>query len=289
MVLKSKKAYTIFIVPAAILILTFLIYPLIKTFWYSFTSWKNFSPKAAWAGLENYSRLIADPIISKSIKNTFVMMFFVVIFQVGFALVLAMFVSTTRKTFKFFRTVYFFPIVISATAIGLMFKLIYGYEYGLLNYIVELFGGERQVWINEATSIYLVTIPTMWQYVGFYFVIYLTGMSKIPDEIYESAELDGINAWQKAVYITIPMIRDVICSVVILVISGCFKVFDMVYIITEGGPMNSSELLSTYMYNMAFRRYNGGYASAIAVLMILIGVALTLVLRKILEPKENYS
>lgn len=287
--MKSKKAYTIFIVPAAILILTFLIYPLIKTFWYSFTSWKNFSPKAAWAGLENYSRLIADPIISKSIKNTFVMMFFVVIFQVGFALVLAMFVSTTRKTFKFFRTVYFFPIVISATAIGLMFKLIYGYEYGLLNYIVELFGGERQVWINEATSIYLVTIPTMWQYVGFYFVIYLTGMSKIPDEIYESAELDGINAWQKAVYITIPMIRDVICSVVILVISGCFKVFDMVYIITEGGPMNSSELLSTYMYNMAFRRYNGGYASAIAVLMIVIGVALTLVLRKILEPKENYS
>ena len=93
----------------------------------------------------------------------------------------------------------------------------------------------------------------------------------------------------KAVYITIPMIRDVICSVVILVISGCFKVFDMVYIITEGGPMNSSELLSTYMYNMAFRRYNGGYASAIAVLMIVIGVALTLVLRKILEPKENYS
>lgn len=287
--MKSKKAYTIFIVPAAILILTFLIYPLIKTFWYSFTSWKNFSPKAAWAGLENYSRLIADPIISKSIRNTFVMMFFVVIFQVGFALVLAMFVSTTRKTFKFFRTVYFFPIVISATAIGLMFKLIYGYEYGLLNYIVELFGGERQVWINEATSIYLVTIPTMWQYVGFYFVIYLTGMSKIPDEIYESAELDGINAWQKAVYITIPMIRDVICSVVILVISGCFKVFDMVYIITEGGPMNSSELLSTYMYNMAFRRYNGGYASSIAVLMIVIGVALTLVLRKILEPKENYS
>ena len=287
--MKSKKAYTIFIVPAAILILTFLIYPLIKTFWYSFTSWKNFSPKAAWAGLENYSRLIADPIISKSIRNTFVMMFFVVIFQVGFALVLAMFVSTTRKTFKFFRTVYFFPIVISATAIGLMFKLIYGYEYGLLNYIVELFGGERQVWLNEVTSIYLVTIPTMWQYVGFYFVIYLTGMSKIPDEIYESAELDGINAWQKAVYITIPMIRDVICSVVILVISGCFKVFDMVYIITEGGPMNSSELLSTYMYNMAFRRYNGGYASAIAVLMIVIGVALTLVLRKILEPKENYS
>ncbi len=289
MVLKNKRQFTVFLIPAAVLILTFLIYPLFKTIWYSFTSWKNFSPVADWTGIDNYKRLFSDTIISASIKHTFTMMAFVVVFQVGLSLVLAMFVSTVKKTFKFFRTVYFFPIVISATAIGLMFKLIYGYEYGLLNYIVGLFGVDKQVWINENTSIYLVTIPTMWQYVGFYFVIYLTGMSKIPEEIYESAELDGINSLQKAIYITIPMIKDVICSVVILVISGCFKVFDMVYIITEGGPMNSSELLSTYMYNMAFRRYNGGYASAIAVLMIVLGVVLTMFMRKLLEPKENYD
>ncbi len=287
MVLKSKKHFLIFIIPALILISTFLIYPLFKTFYYSFTSWKNFSPKSTWIALDNYKRLISDPIIGKSLKNTFIMMVFVFMFQVVFSLVLAMLVSTARRTFRIFRTIYFFPIVISATAIGLMFKLIYGYEYGLLNYIVTFFGGDKKVWINEATSIYLVTIPTMWQYVGFYFVIYLTGMSKIPSEIYESAELDGINAFQKAWYITIPMIKDVICSVVILVISGCFKVFDMVYIITEGGPLNSSELLSTYMYNMAFRRYNGGYASSIAVLMIVLGVALTLFMRRILEPRAE--
>ena len=98
----------------------------------------------------------------------------------------------------------------------------------------------------------------MWQYVGFYFVIFLTGMSKISPDIYESAELDGIRPWQKAVYITIPMMRDVLASAVVLVISGCFKVFDMVYVITNGGPMNSSQLLSTYMYSMAFEKYNGG-------------------------------
>lgn len=128
----------------------------------------------------------------------------------------------------------------------------------------------------------------MWQYVGFYFVIFLTGMSKIPSDIYESSELDGITPFQKAIYITIPMIRDVITSVVILVISGCFKVFDMVYVITGGGPMNSSELLSTYMYSTAFRNYNGGYASAIAIVMIIFGVVLSNVLRRILEPKEVY-
>lgn len=288
MVLRNKKYYCLFLAPAVALILGFLIYPLLKTVYYSFTSWRNFSPKQTWTGLSNYIRLINDPVIVKAIKNTFVMMIGVVFFQVGVSLLLAIMVSSTKKLFKFFRTTYFLPILISATAIGLMFKLIYGYEYGLLNLFVEFFGGEKQVWINEKTSIFLVTIPIMWQYVGFYFVIYLTGMSKIPSEIYESAELDGITPFKKAIYITIPMIRDVLTSVAILVISGCFKVFDMVYVITEGGPLNSSELLSTYMYSTAFRSYNGGYASAIAIVMIVMGVLITMVLRKVLEPKESY-
>jgi raffinose/stachyose/melibiose transport system permease protein len=127
----------------------------------------------------------------------------------------------------------------------------------------------------------------MWQYVGFYFIIFLAGISKIPQEIYESAELDGISPFRRAVSITIPLMRDVITSSVILVISGCFKVFDMVYVITEGGPLNSSELLSTYMYNMAFIKYNGGYASAIAIVMILLGTGITVVMRKVLEPKSD--
>nr|WP_321261249.1 sugar ABC transporter permease [uncultured Sphaerochaeta sp.] len=289
MVFRSKRHYVTFLVPAAVLIVVFLIYPLFRTVFYSFTSWKNFSPKQTWTGLANYSRMINDPVVLVSIRNTLIMMVGVFLFQVGLSLVLAIMVTELKKLFKFFRTVYFFPVLISATAIGLMFKLIYGYEYGLLNLFFGLFGKENRVWINARTSIFLVTIPIMWQYVGFYFVIYLTGMSKIPQEIYESAQMDGITAFQKAIYITLPMLRDVITSVVILVISGCFKVFDLVYVITGGGPLNSSELLSTYMYDTAFRRYNGGYASALAILMICIGVGLTMILRKFLEQKESYQ
>lgn len=287
MVLRNKKYYSMFIAPASVLVIIFLIYPLFKTLFYSFTSWKNFSPKQSWIGLDNYVRMFKDPVIAKSIKNTFIMIAGVFFFQVGLSLVLAILVSGTKRLFKLFRTVYFFPILISATAIGLMFKLIYGYEYGLLNLIIGLFGQNKQVWITKESSIYLVTIPIMWQYVGFYFVIYLTGMSKIPEEIYESAEIEGISPFQKAIYLTIPMLRDVITSVVILVVAGCFKVFDLVFVITGGGPLNSSELLSTYMYGMAFRRYNGGYASSIAILMIFIGVSLTMIINRMLVPKEQ--
>ena len=168
-----------------------------------------------------------------------------------------------------------------------MFTLIYKYEYGLLNYFITLIGGEKQVWINEKTSIYLALIPVVWQYVGFYFVIFLTGISNISSDIYESAMLDGIRPVQKAVYITVPMLRSVLTSSIVLVVSGCFKVFDIIFMFTNGGPLDSSQLLSTYMYQKAFARGNGGYASSIAIVMIVLGVAVTSVLRKMLQGGEE--
>jgi raffinose/stachyose/melibiose transport system permease protein len=286
MVHKSKRYFYLFLAPALFLVAVFIIYPLIRTVFYSFTNWRNFSVKQTFNGIQNYVQIIRDPIIRVSLKNTFFMMFFVFLFQMIVAMILAMLLDSTKHLFKFFRTVFFFPILISATAIGLMFRLMYTYEYGLLNYFVTLFGGEKKVWLTEQSAMFMVTIPIMWQYVGFYFVIFMAGISKIPADIYESAELDGIGPFQKAVYITVPLMRDVITSAAILIISGCFKVFDMVFIITNGGPLNASQLLSTYMYNMAFTRANNGYASAIAIVMIILGTGITVIMRKILEPRD---
>lgn len=283
---KRQRTAIIFLIPAVVL-LCFMIYPLGKTIFYSFTAWYNFSTEQTFIGLDNYKELIADPVIRVALRNTVILMAGVLIFQIGFALILAIMVDGIRHCFKFFRTIYFFPIVISATAIGLMFTLIYKYEYGLLNYFVVLFGGEKQVWINEKSSIYLALIPVVWQYVGFYFVIFLTGIANIPADIYESAMLDGIRPLQKAAYITIPMLRSVLTSSIVLVISGCFKVFDIIFMVTNGGPLDSSQLLSTYMYQKAFARGNGGYASSIAIVMIVLGVAVTSVLRKLLSGGEE--
>ena len=284
---KRQRTAIIFLIPAVVLLLCFMIYPLGKTIFYSFTAWYNFSTEQTFIGLDNYKELIADPVIRVALRNTVILMAGVLIFQIGFALILAIMVDGIRHCFKFFRTIYFFPIVISATAIGLMFTLIYKYEYGLLNYFVVLFGGEKQVWINEKSSIYLALIPVVWLYVGFYFVIFLTGIANIPADIYESAMLDGIRPLQKAAYITIPMLRSVLTSSIVLVISGCFKVFDIIFMVTNGGPLDSSQLLSTYMYQKAFARGNGGYASSIAIVMIVLGVAVTSVLRKLLSGGEE--
>lgn len=284
---KRQRTAIIFLIPAVVLLLCFMIYPLGKTIFYSFTAWYNFSTEQTFIGLDNYKELIADPVIRVALRNTVILMAGVLIFQIGFALILAIMVDGIRHCFKFFRTIYFFPIVISATAIGLMFTLIYKYEYGLLNYFVVLFGGEKQVWINEKSSIYLALIPVVWQYVGFYFVIFLTGIANIPADIYESAMLDGIRPLQKAAYITIPMLKSVLTSSIVLVISGCFKVFDIIFMVTNGGPLDSSQLLSTYMYQKAFARGNGGYASSIAIVMIVLGVAVTSVLRKLLSGGEE--
>jgi len=284
---KRQRTALLFLLPAVVLLLCFMIYPLGKTIYYSFTAWYNFSAVQTFIGLENYKDLIRDPVVKTALRNTAILMAGVLLFQIGFALILAILVDGVRHCFKFFRTIYFFPIVISATAIGLMFTLIYKYEYGLLNYFITLFGGEKQVWINEKTSIYLALIPVVWQYVGFYFVIFLTGITNISSDIYESAMLDGIRPVQKAVYITVPMLRSVLTSSIVLVVSGCFKVFDIIFMVTNGGPLDSSQLLSTYMYQKAFARGNGGYASSIAIVMIVLGVAVTSVLRKMLQGGEE--
>ncbi|MFA9382101.1 MAG: carbohydrate ABC transporter permease, partial [Acetanaerobacterium sp.] len=232
MVLKDKRYVILLLAPALLLVTFFLLVPLVRTVGYSMTAWYNFSVNKTFIGFENYKQVFNDPIIKIALKNTGILVVGVLIFQIGISLMLALLVDSAKHLFKFFRTVYFFPIVISATAIGLMFSLIYKYDYGLLNYFFVLLGMERQVWLTQASAVFLVLIPVYWQYVGFYFVIFLTGISKIPEEIYESADLDGIRPFQKAFYITIPMLKEIIASSLILVVAGCFKVFDMIYIIT---------------------------------------------------------
>jgi raffinose/stachyose/melibiose transport system permease protein len=277
----------LFLFPALAFILIFLIIPLFRTIYYSMTKWYNFSPRQEFILFQNYRDIFSDKIIRLALTNTGIMILGVLLFQIVLSLILAICADSVNHAFRFFRTVFFFPIVISATAIGLMFSLIYKYDYGLLNYLMQFLGLERQVWLTKESALYMVLIPICWQYVGFYFVIFLTGISKISEDIYESARLDGIRPVQKAIYITIPMLKDILISNLVLVVSGCFRVFDMIYIVTGGGPLNASELLSSYMYRKAFMDYNVGYASAIAIVMIVIGLSLTGVLRVVANRIEG--
>jgi len=282
-VFKNKKYAIIFLLPALILTGILIYYPLFATIYYSFYNWRDFSNFRSFIGLENYKRLIEDIAVHKALLNTMIMLIAVIIFQIGIALILALLVHSISKGYKFFRTVYFFPVAISGTAIGLMFYLAYGYDYGFLNSILTSLGKEKIVWITENSALIMVLIPIIWQYVGFYFVIFLSALSKIPQDFYDSALIDGASKFHRAIYISIPLIWDVISVAISLAIVGTFKVFDIVYVITGGGPMNASQVLGTYLYNVAFTGQNQGYASAIGTLIIILGVILSIFANRVLK------
>lgn len=292
MIYKKKWPLIIFLLPSLIFLIVFLYIPFfnnIKNSLFDMTTpvlldgqvWK-------FIGIDNYSRMLTDPDLRIAIWNSLKMMFLTIIFQVGIAFILAVLVSNIKKMQQFFRTVYFFPVVISATAIGLIFKLFYNYNGGMLNQILETFGQEPVNWLKPTLAFIMVAIPTLWSYVGFYFVIILTGLSDIPDEIYEVASIDGCSKFKQVFYITIPMLRGVICTCVVLAVTGALKVFDLPWVLVpNGAPQGLTHFLGTYMYQSTFGMNNYDYGSALAVLIVILGIVVSRVVNTIVQPDKD--
>ncbi|MDU4324971.1 sugar ABC transporter permease [uncultured Clostridium sp.] len=292
MIYKKKWPLIIFLLPSLIFLIVFLYIPFfnnIKNSLFDMTTpvlldgqvWK-------FIGIDNYRRMLTDPDLRIAIWNSLKMMFLTIIFQVGIAFILAVLVSNIRKMQQFFRTVYFFPVVISATAIGLIFKLFYNYNGGMLNQILETFGQEPVNWLKPTLAFIMVAIPTLWSYVGFYFVIILTGLSDIPDEIYEVASIDGCSKFKQVFYITIPMLRGVICTCVVLAVTGALKVFDLPWVLVpNGAPQGLTHFLGTYMYQSTFGMNNYDYGSALAVLIVILGIVVSRVVNTIVQPDKD--
>jgi raffinose/stachyose/melibiose transport system permease protein len=240
----------------------------------------------------NYTRLFTDPNMLTSYKNTFIMMLCTLIFQVGLAIVLAILVDAIPRGAEFFRTIYFFPIVISATALGALFLIIFKYSSvypkdGLLNgLIVSLFGGTG-VNFFEGNNIYIpMLVPVVWQYIGFYFVILATGLNNISMDIYEAARIDGVNPMQRVTYITLPLLRNTICTCVTLGITGSLKVFDLPYVLlgTEAGG-GKGWLMATYMNKMS-GDVDVDFAATIGIAMVILGVVVSQLANKVFSQRD---
>ncbi|MFC7441467.1 carbohydrate ABC transporter permease [Laceyella putida] len=281
----DRSVIFLFLLPTVLLTGVFLYYPfirsIIKSFYYSDGLFVN-----RFVGLDNYIRLAEDEVVKMATLNTLEIMLYAVVFQVGLGVVLAILVDSIRFGKNFFRSTFFFPVAISATAIGLMFTLFYNYDNGMLNQILVHFGFKKIVWMTEETSLLAVAIPTIWQYVGFYFVIVLTAMSKIPDDFYEAAQLEGITGFQKTIHITIPLIWSDVKTSILLAITGALKVFELVFIISGGGPANSSEVLGTYMYQKTFTSQAFGYGATIAVWIVILGLLFSFIAQHLLKQEE---
>lgn len=209
--------------------------------------------------------------------------------QVGIALILAIMVDNIKYGVKFFRTVYFFPIVISATALGLLFNLIFLYDKGMLNQLLELFGKtDLTDWKSKSYALVTMMLPVVWQYVGFYFVIIETGLNNIPTELYESAAIDGATRLQRVRYISIPMIHNTLCTCLVLGVTGALKVFDLPWtMFPKGMPMKSTFLTGTYMYYQTMNAKDVDYGSTLAVLIVLLGIVLSKAAKTIFKEREE--
>jgi raffinose/stachyose/melibiose transport system permease protein len=274
-----------FLLPTIIFVLLFLYLPFIVSVFNSLYDIPNITGiDKNFVGLKNYKDLFTDPIILSAVKNTFIMILLTVIFEVGLAIVLALLVDTTKAAQKFYRTVFFFPVVISATAIGLMFILFYDYNIGLLNQMLIKLGREPKLWMEEGKALLMLAVPIVWQYIGFYFVIILTGIATIPEDIYESAYLEGATGFQKIIYITLPLIRGVIKTCLILVITGTFKVFDLAWTIAPRGmPNETTYLLGTYQYKTVYEASRVGYGCTIAVFIVVLGFLISIAVNKLFK------
>lgn len=279
----DRKYILMFLFPTALLMTIFLYYPFFKSLYLSFYRTSGFFEKK-FIGWDNYERLFTDKLLGAATLHTLEIMLYVIVFQVGIALLLAVLVDNINKFKGFYRTVFFFPVVISGTAISLLFVLFYNYNFGLLNNILANFGLEKVLWLDEKNALRAVSIPTVWHYVGFYFVLFLTAMSKIPADFYEAAKLEGITGFQKTTKLTIPLIMSDIKVVITLAITGTMKVFEFIWVITSG--QNGTEVLGTYMYKKAMVDQNFGYGSTVAIYMVVFGVLLAMLANRLLKRDE---
>ncbi len=291
-VFKKKTPLLFFLIPAFAFLGLYLFYPFIMNIANSFSQISGLGTAAE--GLNdpwylNYAKLFSDPLMGTALKNSLLLMVCTIVFQVGIALALALLVDNIRRGHEFFRTVYFFPIVISATALGLLFNLIFLYNGGMLNQLFEkVFGITEFIdWKDESHYLLTMFSPVMWQYVGFYFVILITGLNNISPEIYEAAQLDGASGWKRVRYVTLPLLHNVLCTCLVLAITGALKAFDLPWVMMGSGiPMDKSWLTGTYMYNQTFLRSDVDYGSTIAIVIVVLGVTISKLANKVFKEKD---
>ncbi|HKL13266.1 MAG TPA: sugar ABC transporter permease [Halanaerobiales bacterium] len=283
--MKLRKTYTpyLFLVPALIFMGIFLFYPIVDVFRLSFTNY-NMIQEASYVGNQNYQDLLNDPLFWKTLKNSFIYLIGVVPLLVILPIFIAILVNRKLKGIKWFRAAYYIPVVTSMVVVGIMWKWLYRGN-GLLNYLLQTIGliNEPISWLTSTDyALYSVMAVTIWKGLGYYMVIYLAGLQSIPQDLYEVAQIDGANWWQKHLHITIPLLKPSILLVTILSSIAAMKVFTEVYVMTKGGPINSSKTLVFYIYEKAFENLNLGYAAAMGFVLFVIIFILSFINFKVL-------
>ena len=272
--MKNRLAILLFLLPALILFIGIIVIPIFMSGYYSFLDWDGIT-KSTFVGFQNYIQMFTKRTIGlgDAMRNAFVLAALSVVIQLPISLFFALTLAKGIRGERFYISVFFIPVVISTTVIGQLWLKIYNPEYGIINSFLRTVGlGEfAKTWLGDAsTALVAVFIPILWQYVGYHMLPMYTGIKSQPQELREAAMIDGASEWQISRYVTIPLLRPVLQVCVIFAVTGSLKIFDLVYVLTNGGPAHASEVPTTIMVKMLFLRNNYGIGSSIAMAIIFL-------------------
>ena len=265
----------------------FFVGPLFFTLWVSTHRWDLLAAEKPFIGLANYREMFRDPLFWNALRNTAIYALYVPV-TMALALGAALIVNQRLRGIRFIRAVVFLPYVVSYVAIAIVWQWIFNFDYGLLNHVLRLVNLPPVDWLaNPKTALVAVMIVSAWVQVGYQMVVYLAGLQGIPESFYEAARLDGARGWQRLRYITLPLLRPVTVFIFVTGVIWSFQVFTLVYVMTEGGPVHSTDVLVYQIYQNAWEFRRLGYASAMSWVLFALLLALTLIQWRVLNRRVD--
>jgi ABC-type sugar transport system permease subunit len=279
----------LFLLPALVIFTAFVIYPIVGSLYYSLTDWDGLAPSPHFVGLANFQQLLSDPTVFINVKNTLIFAAGVMVVQNGVALLLALILDGFLRRLTFLRVLFLIPAMFSALAIGYTWSYIYSPTFGFLDTFLSKIGltGLQQDWLgNPHLTLASLIFTNSWEFMGLSMVIFLAGLQAVPTELYEAASIDGTSGWQRFRHITFPLIAPAVTINVVLTMIGSMKTFDLIFVMTNGGPGNASQTLALRIYNEAFNLNHFGYATAVGIVMSLFILGLSVLNLRLLRKRE---
>ncbi len=283
----------IFLFLPLLVFLTFIVWPLFDSFYYSFTNWNGFSQNYKFVGFNNFSKVITNDLFRNAAVNTMIWIMSAILLPTLGGLCLALLLDRKVKGSRVFKSIFYLPICLSSVVVGQIWVWIYQPDWGLLNTTISFLTGESYhfAWLAKpGTALYSVIVAWSWQQTGLSMVIFLAGLTGIPGDLIEVASIEGANKLQKIRYVILPLLRPATIVVVALSVINSLKGFDILFVMTGGGPFNSSDTLAMYMYNESFKKYKMGYGSSISVILFLITMTVLFIyFRQLKKMDEIYG
>lgn len=286
-VMSNKTVIALYVLPALFLVLFLIYIPMILTGYYGLMKWDGVG-EMKFIGLDNYIKLVQDKLFWESTWHSILLGLFSVLSLIGY-LIVSLVLASKIKGANIFRKIYIIPMLLSSVAIAQLWIKIFDPMNGLINSFLTSIGVENvPLWLADPEiALYAIFIPIVWQHAGFYIIIIYAALVNVPEELIEAARIDGANAFQIAYKIKVPLISGVLKVLVILAIVGSLKYFDLIYVMTGGGPGHATEVMASYMYKEAFGKYNFGYGSAIGFGLLVISMIATWTIQKLMKTKED--